>query len=86
MFAAVVFDLNAAEDIMRDIGVLESLLESDPFLSAEQARHIMGELEDKFALAHAHAMVQRSDPGARLIFELLANQDRANAELLHGSK
>ena len=71
---------------MKDIGVLERLLESDPFLSAEQARQFMGQLEDKFALAHADAMVKTSDPAARLIFELLANQDRAHAELLHPSK
>ena len=83
---AVLQDSEAIADALRDVlDVGESLLsrlEATETIEMQEAMELTLDLEQRFAVAHADAMLATGDRQLRTFFQQLARQDRAHASLL----
>lgn len=80
----VTLDLAEMDAILSEVAVLEEFFAREPFaMSVKEAACFMIQLEERFAAAHAHAMINTSDE-LRDFFQSLAKQDVAHARVLAG--
>lgn len=79
----IALDLQQGRQLLEEGAVLMQLLEAaDRNLTLKEAARLMVELEQQFAVVHAHAMAEAGDAELHAFFEQLADQDREHAVLL----